>query len=212
MNVAVLTRNHLGQLFALHRNAQPLADTFKEVYAANFVGDVARQHVGGCGAFAQVVHQAGKAHCQWRLQLGGHVHNQHYMDAGVDLGVVFHTLGHAPQPVQLGQQALKRTTVAQHGEHARGLGFHQTAGQLLPHTFGDQMVGLAAIHHFSHQGLGFGGHCEVGEARCKAGQPQDTHRVFAKGRCYMAQHFGCNVALPAVRINQKTIFYPRWVF
>ena len=125
--------------------------------------------------------QAGITHRQRRVQACGHVQHHHQVHTGVDLGVVLSPLGHAPQAVHFGQQAMQGAALAQHLEHARGLRFHQAARQLLPHAFGHQVVGFTVGHHLLHQGQRAGGHAEVVETRGEPGQPQDAHRVFGEG-------------------------------
>ena len=127
------------------------------------------------------------------------------MHAGVDLGVVFGALRHAPEAVHLGQQHLQRAAFEQHVEHARGRGLHQPARQFLPHPLGHQVVGLAVLHHLAHQLHRFGRDVEVGETRCKTRHPQDAHRVFAEGVGHMAQHAGLQVALAAVGVDQRAV-------
>ena len=102
----MFTRHHVGQFAAVGGHTQALGQAFEQAGAAFFVADVAGQHVGGGGAFAQVVGQAGKTHGQRRGQAGGHVQHHHQVDAGVHLGVVFGALGHAPQAGHFGQQPL----------------------------------------------------------------------------------------------------------
>ena len=60
-------------------------------------------------------------------QARAHVQHHHQVHAGVDLGVIVGALRHAPEAIDLGQQARQRAALAQHFEHARGLGFHQPA-------------------------------------------------------------------------------------
>ena len=201
MNVAVLARHHIGNFAAFARCAQTLANAFEQAGAALFVADVARQHVGRRGAFAQVVAQAGKTHRQRRAQLRGHVQHHHQVNAGVNLRMVFGALRNAPQPVNFGQQVSQRTAVAQHLQHARRLVFHQPACQFLPDALGHQRIDFAMHHHVPHQRHRFRCDRKVGKARRKTRQPQNAYRVFAKGIGDMAQHFGLQVALPAVRID-----------
>ena len=146
--------------------------------------------------------QAGKTHRQRRTQLRGHVEHHHQVNAGVDFGVVFGALRNAPQPVNFGQQMGQRAAVAQHFEHARWLVFHQPACQLVPDALGHQGIDFAVRHHVLHQRHRFRRDGKIGKARGKPGQPQNAHRVFAKGIGDMAQHFGLQVALPAVGIDQ----------
>ena len=88
-------------------------------------------------------------------------------------------------------------------EHPRGLHLHQAARQLLPHPFGDQRIDLAGVHHVLHQRLRFGGDLEINEARRKPRHPQDAHRVLGEGGRHMAQQPGLQIALPAIRVDDR---------
>ncbi|MNT23118.1 hypothetical protein D3C72_1585300 [compost metagenome] len=79
---------------------------------------MARQHVLGRGALAQVVHQRGETHRQRRAHRGGGIDHHHHVHAGIDLGMEVGALRHAPQAVKLGQQPRQRAAVAQHLEHS----------------------------------------------------------------------------------------------
>ena len=73
---------------------------------------MARQQVRGCGGFAQIVAQAGVAHGQRGLQLGGHVEHEQQVLAGVDFGVVFGALGYAEEGIDFGQHMRQRAAGA----------------------------------------------------------------------------------------------------
>ena len=149
--------------------------------------------------------EAGEAHGERRVELRGHVEHQHQVQAGVDLGVVRFGLRHAPQAVDFGQQPGERAAAAQHLEHARRLVLHQPARELLPHPLGHERVDLSGFHHQPHQRGGLRCDAEIGEARRKARQPQDAHRVFGKRRRHVAQHLGLEVALAVVRVDQRAV-------
>ena len=166
------------------------------------MGNVARPFRRRRGGFAQVVHQAGKAHFQWRLHLRGAAQHHHHVHAGVDFGVVFGRLGHAPLRVHLGQHHGQCAAVAQHVKHARGLVFHQALGQLLPHALGHQVRGFTHLHHIAQQIAGVVGHVELRKARGKARQAQDAHRVFGKGGAGVAQQARGQIALAATGVYQ----------
>ncbi|MNZ96059.1 hypothetical protein D3C78_1152370 [compost metagenome] len=172
------------------------------------MADVARQHVGGRRALAQVVHQAGIAHAQRRRKARGLLQHHHHVHAGIDFGVVLGALGHAPQPCEFGQQCLERAAVAQHFEHALGRGLHQAARDFLPDAFGDQIAGFAGIDHLLHQGHGFGRDLEVVKTRRKTRHAQHAHRVFAKGVGHMAQQPGLQIALAAIGVVQAAAVRP----
>ncbi len=208
VDVAVLARHHVAQFAAVGGHAQPLAHFFGQAGAAVLVSYVARQHIGRGRALAQVVHQAGVAHGQRGVQLRGHVQHHHGVHAGIDLGVVFGALGHAPQALQLGQQHGQRTAFAQQLEHARGLALHQAPADLLPDAFGHQGIHLTGAPHLLHQGHGFRRHREFVEPSRKARHAQDAHRVFAKGVGHMAQHPGLQVGLAAVGIVDGAFAIP----
>ncbi|MNT43659.1 hypothetical protein D3C72_1801430 [compost metagenome] len=62
VDVAVLAGHHIGRLAAVHGHAQALGHVFQQLRTALLMPDVAGQYVGGRGALAQVMHQAGKPH------------------------------------------------------------------------------------------------------------------------------------------------------
>jgi hypothetical protein len=70
------------------------------------------------------------------------------------------------------------------------------------------MIDLAAGHHAAHQGQRFRGHRKIGEAGGKAGEAQDAHRVFGKGRADMAQDFGLQIALTVEGVDQCAVGCP----
>ena len=130
------------------------------------------------------------------------VEHHFQVNAGVNFGVVFCALGYAVEAVHLGQEALQSPALAQHLQHARGACGHQATGEFLPHALAHQGINLAVVHHLTHQLQGFGGYRKVGKSCRKASQPQDAHRVFAKGLGHMAQYFGLHIALAAIRVDQ----------
>ena len=163
---------------------------------------MAGQHIGRRGAFAEVMAQAGKAHGQRSLQARRHVQHHHGMHAAIDLWVVFGALRHAPESVEFGQQPDQRPAFAQDVEHARGPLLHQAAADFLPNALGNQGIDLAGRHHLAHELHGFGRDAEVGEARRKARQTQNAHRVFAKGIGHMAQHAVLQILLAVIGVHQ----------
>ena len=122
------------------------------------------------------------------LEPRAHVEHHHQVHAGVDLGVVVGALRHAPQAVDLGQQARQRAAAAQHLEHARRPRLHQAAGELLPDALGHQRIDIAVVDHPSRQRERLVGDLEVGEARREARQAQDAHRILGERRRDVAQH------------------------
>ena len=115
--------------------------------------------------------------------------------------MVFGRLRHAKQAVEFGQQPGERAAVAQHLEHARGLRFHEAAREFLPYPLGHQRIDFTGLDHGLHQRPRLGCHAEFGEARGKAGHPQDAHRVFGKGLAHMAETFCSQVDLPTVGVD-----------
>ena len=204
VDVAVFTRHHIGQGFALHGHTPAFAHGQQQLGAALLMADVAWQDVCWGGAFAQVVAQAGKAHFKRCLGQGALIEHHFQVNAGVNFGVVLGALGHAVEAVHLGQEALQRPALAQHLQHARGTFGHQPTRQFLPHTLAHQRVNLALFHHLAHELQGFGRHRKVGKARGKARHAQDAHRVFAKGIGHMAQHLGLHIALATKGVGQFT--------
>ena len=186
------------QLFAIGGYAPTLADAAQQIHAAHLVPNMARQDVRRRCAFAQIVGQGGKAHRQRRLQAHGHLQHHHGMHARVDFGVVFGALRHTPQCVQFRHQHRQRTAVAQHGEHAFGLGAHQPFGHFLPNAFGHQGINFPCGDHVLHQLLGGRRHAKAGKTRCKSCQTQDAHRVFGKSGGDMAQHARLQISQAAV--------------
>ena len=67
------------------------------------------------------------------------------------------------------------------------------------------MVDLADGHHLAHQLLRFRRDREIGKARGKAGDAQDAHRVFDKGRTDVAQYLGRNIGDAVEGIGQRAI-------
>jgi hypothetical protein len=202
---AVLAGHHQRQVAAVGGALEAGADLRRQPLAGGLVAVVVGQIVGGAGGLAEVVEQAGEAPGQRQAGGGGLVEHQQQVRAGVDLGVVGRRLGHAEQAIHLGQQAGQGAAVAQHLDHPRRAGFHQAAGELLPHPLGHQRVHLAGGDHLAHQRQGFGGHRKVGKAGGEAGQPQDAHRVFGEGRADVAEHPRGEVALPAVGVGQGAV-------
>ena len=205
MDVAVLARRQQGRLAAFGRHPQPFAHGARQRHAALLVADVPGQHGRRRGALAEVMQQRRPARRQGCGQARRHVDHQQHVDAGVDLRVMVRALRHAPQAVQFGQQARQRAALAQHGEQARRCRLHQPARQFLPDPLGHQRIDLAGGHHPLHQRLRCGCHAEVGKARGKARQPQDSHRVLGKGGAHVAQHARGQILPSAVRIDQRAV-------
>ena len=201
MNVAVFTGHHIGQLFALHGHTQALAYLLEQLGAALLMGNVPGPLTLWCGAFAQIVHEAGHAHRQRRIQLRTHVEHHHEVHTCVDFRMMLSTLRYAPQSIHFRQQNLQRTAGFQHVKHARGLVRHQAFRQFLPHTFGYQMLDFASVHHVLHELQGFGGHLEFWKARRKAGQSQDAHRIFAKGGGDMSEGLVFQILPTVIRVD-----------
>ena len=208
VDVAVLACYHVGQFAAVGGHAPALAHALQQARAAFFMANVARQHVGRGGAFAQVVAQAGKAHGQRCLQLRRHVQHQHGVDAGVHFGVVVGALGHAPQAIQLGQQARQGAARAQHLEHARGLRLHQATRNFLPHALGHEVIDLALAHHLAHELQRGLGHMKVRKTGRKTGHAQDAYGVFAEGVGDVAQHPGAQVGHAAIGVDHRAAATP----
>ena len=202
VDIAVLARHHIGQLPAIGGHAPAFADDFRQAGAGRLVANVARQHIGSCHTFAQVVAQAGKAHSQRRVQLRRHVQHHQQVNASVNFRVVRGGLRHAPELVDFRQQPVQRTAVFEHRQHARRLRFHQPARQLLPDAFGHQRIGFAVGHHLLHQRHGFRRDRKVMEPGGEPRQPQNAHRVFGEGWGDVAQHPLAQVVLAAAGIDQ----------
>ena len=184
-----LAQQQLGEFAAIGGDAPALAQRGQRI---------------GCGRQmhqAQLVSEDGKAHCQRSAAMRGSIQRV----TQVDLAQGRHPRGVAPVGIHLGQQPRQRTAVVQHVKHARGVGLHQSARELLPHPFGHQRIGLAGIHHLAHQRRRFGCDAEVVKAGCKARQSQDAHGVFGEGGRHVAQQPSSDIALPSVRIDELAV-------
>ncbi len=118
VDLAVEFGDHVREFLAVVGHTQALAHVLEQVNAAFFMSDVARQHVLRRGALAEIVRQRGKAHGQRIALRGGVIDHHHDVHAGIDLRMVLRRLRHAPQAVEFRHDALQRTTLAQHFEHA----------------------------------------------------------------------------------------------
>ena len=169
------------------------------------VAQVARPLGAGRRALAEVVHQAGPAHRKGGLQARALLEHQQLVLTGVDLGVVGLGLRHAPQAVQLGQQALERAAGAQHLEQSPRVRLHQALGQFLPHTLGHQGVDLALVDEAAHQRQRVRGDREVAVARGKARRAQQAHRVLGVGLADVTQHAVAQVTRAAMGVDEGAV-------
>ena len=201
VDIAVLTRHHLGQLGAGKGYTQALPDLAQELHTAPFMTDMARQQGRRRQSLPQVVHQASPPHFKRCRDKSGLLQHHHQVHARINFRMVFNALRHAPQGVHFRQQHPQGTAGAQNVQHARGMRLHQTGGQFSPHALWHQSGGFPCADHLMHQ-HGRGRRCvEVCEPGCKARQTQDTHRVFAKGIGAMAKGPGPQVSHAAERID-----------
>jgi hypothetical protein len=129
------------------------------------------------------------------------------MVAGIDFGVMGGGLRDAEQAVHLGHQHRQRPALAQHAEVGRRCRCHQRPGGLLPDPLGDQRLDLAIGDHFAAQRERFRGHAKAEglEARGESRQPQDAHRILAKGIGDMPQQPGVQVVAALKRIDQRAV-------
>jgi hypothetical protein len=146
VDVAVLARHHSASSVQSTGHAQALAHGLQQFHAALLVADVARQHVGGRGALAQVVHQAGPAHGQWGVQARGHVaapssRARRCRPRGGSRRAAARPTG---GPARAAARPARRRRAARR-TCARACGLHQPARQFLPHPLGHQVVGLAVL-------------------------------------------------------------------
>lgn len=139
----VPTANQFGKLGAMFRRTQPLIDFAHGFDTGEVVSVVARQDVGRCFGFAQVVQQGGIAFGQAQTHIGGALQRHQGMDAAVDFGMVVGALRHAEEGIDFGQQDFERAAFAQHFNHFARIFFHQTFRKLLPDAFGNQCVRFA---------------------------------------------------------------------
>ena len=77
------------------------------------MADVARPLRAWRRAFAQIVHEASKAHFQRRLRARSSVEHQPQVHTGIDFGMVLCRLRHAPQRMHFGQHHGQCAAVAQ---------------------------------------------------------------------------------------------------
>ena len=115
------------------------------------------------------------------------VEHHHHVHAGIDFRVIVGALRHAPQRIDFRQNARERAAVAQHVEHARRLRLHQSARHFLPHALGHERIDFAVRDHLLHQRARFRRDGEIREARGKAREAQNAHRVFDKRIADMAE-------------------------
>ena len=113
VDIAVFARHDLGQLGAGLGHAQALANVAQELDAAHFMADVARPLRAGCSTFAQIVHEASKAHFQRRLRARSNVEHQPQVHTGINFRMVLCRLRHAPQRMHFGQHHGQSAAVAQ---------------------------------------------------------------------------------------------------
>ena len=188
VNVSMFARHYFGQLRTGLGYTQALADIAQKRHAAHFMADMAGPLFSRGSGFAQIVHQAGKAHFQRRCSPRSSIEHQPQVNAGVDFGMVLYRLRHAPQSINFWKHKGQCAAVAQDCQHARGLGLHQPFGDFLPNPLSHQMLHFARLHHVAHKLQRRTGHVELGKARRKTRQPQNADRVFAKCIGAMAQY------------------------
>ncbi|CWP55968.1 Uncharacterised protein [Neisseria meningitidis] len=200
----VPTADKFGKLGAMFRRTQPLIDFAHGFDTGEVVSVVARQDVGRCFGFAQVVQQGGIAFGQAQTHIGGALQRHQGMDAAVDFGMVVGALRHAEEGIDFGQQDFERAAFAQHFNHFARIFFHQTFRKLLPDAFGNQCVRFAVFHHLPHQLYGFFGDFKP-VTRGKAGSTQDADGVFGEGRGNVAQNACRQIPLSAERVDNLAV-------
>ena len=116
--------------------------------------------------------------------------------------------GDAEQPVELGEQHLKRAAVAQRLKVDLRIARGQRLLRLFPDALGGEVAQLAAGRHLAHQRLGLVGDAEVkvGETRRKARHAQHAQWIFVKGVGNVAQQTRLQIALAVKGIDQLAVF------
>ncbi|MCY1556207.1 hypothetical protein D9M68_929380 [compost metagenome] len=104
------------------------------------------------------------------------------VDAGIDFRMMGFGLGHAKQRIDLGHQDLEGRAVAQDLDKYLWLFLHESARNFLPTALGRQCFQLAGVAELAHQFEGFVRHLETqwSITRGKAGNPQDSERIFGE--------------------------------
>ncbi len=218
MHQQVIAGHRQRQVALRVGHAQARAELLHQGQAAHIVHAVAGQLRLRRHRLAQVVQQGGDTHRQREAQARADIDAHQGMHQGVDLGMVVGALRHAGLRGQLRHHPCQCAAIMQCLEvHARlvtgliatitgkgALGF-------LPHPLRHQMIGFAALDHLPQQLHRFLGDAEAErrEARGEAGHAQDAHRVFGEGGRDVAQDARLQVALAAVRIDQRAMFVPR---
>ena len=125
------------------------------------------------------------------------------MDAGIDLGMPLNRLGHAPEPVQLREEARQGPALPQDLKEARGPGLGQGLVQFLPDPFRHQGVHLPGGDHGAHQVQGLVGDLEaqIGVAGGEPRHAQDADRVLGEGLGHMPQPAGREIPQATVVVD-----------
>ena len=191
----------------LARRLEALAYLFHQFQPAVLVGDVPRPFRPGGGALAQVVEQQGEAHIGGRREQRGLLQRHQRVHPGIDLGVVLFGLGHAEQGLQLRQQPGQGAAVAQHLHEYLGIALTQGALHFHPYALRRQVGQFVLVDNLGHQGEGFRGDAkpQVGIAGGEAGGAQYPQRVLHESVRHVPQHFGSQVPLAAVGIDDVTV-------
>ena len=103
--------------------------------------------------------------------------------------------------VQLGQQLLQEPRFGEDREHESRIPLHQSPGKFLPHALWDERVRLAVCDHRAHQRHGLRRDRKT-EARSKARDPQDPHRVLDERGAHVPQQPALEIGRAAERIDE----------
>jgi hypothetical protein len=166
------------------------------------MADVARPRVGRRAALAQVVHQAGIAHRQRRLQARRLVQHQHQVHAGVHLGVVLGRLRHAPQRSTSGSRRASapqsRSTASmrlgQPSIRPRDSSCHTRSGTSASTSPAATMRAAQRLVSSAMR--------KSRPAGREARQAQQAHRVLGEGVGHVAQHAVAQVGHAAEGVDQ----------
>ncbi len=112
------------------------------------------------------------------------------------------------QRVDFGEQPDERAAVAQHVDHARRMGLHQAARELLPHAFRREFRELSGLRQRAHQRERLRRDGER-EARGEAGDAQHAQGILGECRRHVAEDSRPQVRFAAVGIDERPVLVAR---
>ncbi len=102
----------------------------------------------------------------------------------------------------------ERAAVAQHADHARRMGLHQAARELLPHAFRRELRELSGLRQRAHQRERLRRDGER-EARGEARDAQHAQRILGECRRHVAEDSRPQVRFAAEGIDQRPLLVAR---